>query len=128
VDPTPREPHQVTVEKRRYMLAQTISREIIARGQIGQVEDFLTGNYVRRMALDIWVDPLEGRTYTEHVTVCASWYQAFRSRFYPRRWLRRYPVRTRDIPVEIKCTWGHAYPEARLEGVLGQAYVWMERK
>lgn len=65
---------------------------------VGIHDDYLLRKQIRRMVTYIHAMPRE--KISVHKKWPADWWQAFRARWFPRWWLRRYPVRYDRVDIE----------------------------
>lgn len=53
-------------------------------------------------ALETWIHAMPGKRIREYKEWPKDWWQAFRERWFPVWWLRRYPVKTDFIEIDIQ--------------------------
>lgn len=122
------------LERRRYALGWTTSERI----QYDRYEDQIHGQMVHRLCLDVFGRPSKQIVTFEPVSYPATWWQAFKQRFFPRWALRRWPiqfttVKRPDVVVEAEALFPELVPMKEQRSVVVWFYasppkpVWDER-
>ena len=90
----------LSAEKIRIAIQTAIGNEVLLRGKI-DVESFakheLRATIVR---LRSYVHAMPREKISVHKQWPADWWQAFRARWFPRWWLRKFPVKYERVDIE----------------------------
>jgi len=99
---------QIVLERMKLYLRREVDLESIAGVRDSAKFYAHLDEYTRRLVLEMRAYVLAGEKVTEETSTTltwpADWWQAFRARWFPRWWLRRWPVRHEVRVVTTKTT------------------------
>lgn len=118
------EAHEESLERRRYALGWTTSERL----RYDQYERDVYGEMAHRLCLDVFGRPSKQIVRFEPVSYPATWWQAFKQRFFPRWALKRWPVQlttvTRpDVVVEAEALFPELVPFKNQKNVVVYFYA-----
>ena len=96
------ESKEYVAEMMQFVVRHLVSLEVIDQADAGEVRAYLD-ECARHLAVEVRMRIAALETHREErgeVETLADWWQAFRQRWLPRWWLRRWPVKVSRVALE----------------------------
>jgi len=77
---------------------QMLARQMLDRGTVTQEYDYCLKGFIR--TLETYVVGMPSERIVVHRKWPADWWQAFRERWFPKRWLERHPVKYEAVDID----------------------------
>ena len=108
--------YDFTAEKVMLCEEQVIGEAILSDASCDQWRDEMNRRQVRRLVSYVLAMPKERIRVSEHRSWPADWWQAFRERWFPVWWLKRWPVRYERLDIEVdEQKYGPVCPHVRVQ-------------
>ncbi len=116
---------EIILEKVKVGTRQYISDLMREELKLEFIEDIITQTTIASFRTWCWSEKIEERSHDVHFRYPKTWWQMFKFQYFPKRFLKKYPVQFENVKKRVTFSKTAAYPQLPiyLKGKTGRMVV-----